>query len=273
MSAARPSGGKARSAKRTPMNTAHAKARSTKGTPMSALPDAAPSAPGYAGKLILAAVFLAGIIAFFVFDGQQFLSLEAVQSNRATLLAFADAHFALALAIAFFVYAGAVAFSLPGGLVLSLTMGFIFGRWVGTVLAVLAATLGATLVFLAARYLFAEWARKRMGTLGAKLSAGFTENALSYLLFLRLVPVFPFFLVNLAPALTNIRLKTYIFGTLIGIIPGTFVYVNLGQTLGRIDSLSGLVSVETIGAFVLLGLFALLPILVKKVRAMRSAKA
>jgi uncharacterized membrane protein YdjX (TVP38/TMEM64 family) len=228
---------------------------------------------GHGGKIALVAVFIAVIVAFFALDGQQYLSLEAVKANRDALLAFADEHFIMALLIAFLAYAGAVAFSLPGGLVLSLTMGFIFGRWVGTVLAVLAATLGATLVFLAARYLFADAARRRMGTLGEKISAGFAENAFHYLLFLRLVPLFPFFLVNLAPAFTKISLRTYVAGTFIGIIPGTFVYVNLGQTLGRIDSLSGLVSAETIGAFVLLGLFALVPVFVKKFRSGRAAKA
>ena len=225
------------------------------------------------GKLALLAVFVLVIVAFFALDGQRYLSLEAVKANRDALLTFADKHFILALAIAFVVYAGAVAFSLPGGLVLSLTMGFLFGRWVGTVLTVLAATLGATLVFLAARYLFADAARKRMGALGEKISAGFAANAFHYLLFLRLVPLFPFFLVNLAPAFTRISLRTYVAGTFIGIIPGTFVYVNLGQTLGHIDSLSGLVSTETIGAFVLLGLFALLPVFVKKFRSARAAKA
>ena len=107
---------------------------------------------------------------------------------------------------------GAIAFSLPGGLVLSLTMGFVFGRWVGTVLVVFAATIGATLVFLAARYIFADAARKRLGALGEKINAGFTENAFSYLLFLRLVPLFPFFLVNLAPAFTSIPLRTFVLG-------------------------------------------------------------
>jgi uncharacterized membrane protein YdjX (TVP38/TMEM64 family) len=228
---------------------------------------------GHGGKIAVCAVFAAVIVAFFALDGQRYLSLEAVKANRDALLAFAEAHFVLALAIAFFAYVGAVAFSLPGGLVLSLTMGFLFGRWVGTVLAVLAATLGAALVFLAARYLFADAARRRMGALGEKISAGFAENAFHYLLFLRLVPLFPFFLVNLAPAFTKISLRTYVAGTFIGIIPGTFVYVNLGQTLGRIDSLSGLVSTETIGAFVLLGLFALVPVFVKKFRAGRAAKA
>jgi uncharacterized membrane protein YdjX (TVP38/TMEM64 family) len=146
-------------------------------------------------------------------------------------------------------------------------MGFVFGRWVGTLLVVIAATVGATLVFLAARYLFADAARRRLGPLGAKINAGFTADAFSYLLFLRLVPLFPFFLVNLAPAFTSIPLRTYVLATLIGIVPGTFVYVNLGQTLGRIDSLQGLVSGETLAAFGLLGAFALLPVLWKKWRA------
>jgi uncharacterized membrane protein YdjX (TVP38/TMEM64 family) len=157
--------------------------------------------------------------------------------------------------------------------VLSLTMGFVFGRWVGTVLAVLAATIGATIVFLAARYIFADAARKRLGALGEKINAGFTKNAFSYLLFLRLVPVFPFFLVNLAPAFTSIPLRTYVLGTFLGIIPGTFVFVNLGQTLGRIDSLQGLVSGETLGAFALLGLFALVPVALRYWNERKGAKA
>jgi uncharacterized membrane protein YdjX (TVP38/TMEM64 family) len=231
------------------------------------------SAGGTAGRVALFAAAAAVIAAFFALGGQDYLTLDAVKANRDALLRFAEGHFAAALAIAFLVYAGAVAFSLPGGLVLSLTMGFIFGRWVGTVLVVAAATVGATLVFLAARYLFADAARRRMGPLGAKLSAGFAENAFYYLLFLRLVPLFPFFLVNLAPAFTGISLRTYVLGTLIGIIPGSFVYANLGQTLGRIDSLSGLVSPETIGAFTLLGAFALVPVLVKRVRSARVEKA
>ena len=206
-------------------------------------------------------------MAFFALGGQHYLSLETIKANRDALLSFADRHFVAALAIAFVIYAGATALSLPGGLVLSLAMGFIFGRWVGTVLVVIAATVGATLVFLAARYLFADAARKRLGALGERINAGFTENAFSYLLFLRLVPAFPFFLVNLAPAFTAIPLRTYVLATLIGIIPGTFVYVNLGQTLGRIESLQGLVSRETLLAFGLLGLFALLPVAWKKLKA------
>jgi len=224
-------------------------------------------------KVALLVLFVGVVVAFFALGGQDYLSLEAIKANRDRLLAFTESHYVAALAIAFAVYVGAVAFSLPGGLVLSLTMGFVFGRWVGTVLAVLAATIGATIVFLAARYIFADAARKRLGALGEKINAGFTKNAFSYLLFLRLVPVFPFFLVNLAPAFTSIPLRTYVLGTFLGIIPGTFVFVNLGQTLGRIDSLQGLVSGETLGAFALLGLFALVPVALRYWNERKGAKA
>jgi uncharacterized membrane protein YdjX (TVP38/TMEM64 family) len=217
--------------------------------------------------LAIVAAFAVAIAAFFALEGPRYLSLDTIKANRDALLAFADRHFAAALAIAFVVYAGSTALSLPGGLVLSLAVGFVFGRWVGTALVVAAATVGATLVFLAARYLFADAARRRLGSVGEKINAGFTDHAFSYLMFLRLVPLFPFFLVNLAPAFTSIPLRTYVLATAIGIVPGTFVYVNLGQTLGRIDSLSGLVQRETLLAFGLLGAFALLPVAWKKWRA------
>ncbi len=230
------------------------------------------AARGWRGKVALLGLLALVVIAFFALDAQRYLSLDSVKFHRDALLAFTNAHFILALAIALVVYVLATAFSVPGGLVLSLTMGFLFGRWVGTVLIVIAATIGATLVFSAARYLFADAARRRMGSLGEKINAGFTENALNYLLFLRLVPLFPFFLVNLAPAFTTITLRTFVLGTLIGIIPASFVFANLGQTLGRIDSLAGLLSMETIAAFILLGLLALVPVVVRKVRAARAAK-
>ena len=239
---------------------------------MTPLPDEPGRLPGgrRRAKLAVAAIFAAGIVGFFALGGQRYLSLDTVKANRDALLSFADRHFVAALVLAFVVYAGTVALSLPGGLVLSLAMGFIFGRWVGTALVVLAATVGATLVFLAARYLFADAARSRLGPLGQRINAGFTENAFSYLLFLRLVPLFPFFLVNLAPAFTGIPLRTYVLATLIGIVPGTFVYVNLGRALGRIDSLQGLVSQDTLVAFALLGLFALLPVAWKHLKGRRS---
>jgi uncharacterized membrane protein YdjX (TVP38/TMEM64 family) len=224
-------------------------------------------------KVALVVTFVGGVAAFFALGGQHYLTLDTIKAHRDALLAFTGQHFAAALLVAFFVYAGATAFSLPGGLLLSLTMGFIFGRWIGSALVVTAATVGAVIVFLAARYIVADFARRKLGTLGARIKAGFTEHAFSYMLFLRLVPVFPFFLVNLAPAFTSIPLRTYALATFIGIIPGTFVFVNLGQTLGRIDSLQGLVSLQTLGAFALLGVFALIPIGLRTLKARRALKA
>lgn len=218
-------------------------------------------------KFALLAVFIGGIAAFFALGGQHYLALETIKTNRDALLQYTHAHFATALVLGFLIYVGVVALSLPGGLILSLTAGFVFGRWVGTALAVAGATVGATIVFLAARYIFADSARKRLGAVGEKINAGFTAGAFNYMLFLRLVPVFPFFLVNLAPALTSIPLRTYVIATFVGIIPGTFVFVNLGETLGRIESLQGLVSFQTLGAFALLGTFALVPLLLKKLKS------
>jgi uncharacterized membrane protein YdjX (TVP38/TMEM64 family) len=226
-----------------------------------------PRAPNRVLRVAIAALLVGGIVAFFALGGPRYLDLATIKEHRDALLAFTEAHFVAALAIAFAVYAGAVAFSLPGGLVLSLTMGFVFGRWVGTALVVVAATVGATLVFLAARYLFADAARRRLGAFGERINAGFTKNAFSYMLFLRLVPVFPFFLVNLAPAFTTIPLRTYVLATAIGIIPGSFVFVNLGGTLAHIDSLKGLVSADVLAGLALLAAFALVPVAVQKYRA------
>ncbi len=224
----------------------------------------APNRGGIRAHAALALVFAGALVAFFAFDGSRYLSLDALKANRDALLAFTEAHSVAALAIAFAAYASAVAFSLPVATVLSLAIGFLFGRWVGTALVVTAATVGATLVFLAARYLFADAARRRMGALGERINAGFAADAFNYLLFLRLVPLFPFVLVNLAPAFTTIRTRTYVLATLIGVIPGAFVYANLGRTLLRIESTEELVAGETLVALGLLGVLALIPVALRK---------
>jgi len=212
----------------------------------------------------LAVVAIIGILAFGR-DG--YLTLESLKAHRIALADFADAHVLLASAVAFIAFTVIIALSLPGGLIMSLVCGFVFGRVLGTVLGVLAATAGATLLFLGARYLFADAARRRVGRLGARLDAGFAANAFHYVLFLRIAPVVPFFLANLALAFTSIPLRTYVVATFIGVIPGIFVYANLGQALGSIESLSGLLSLETLTALGLLGTFALAPVVLRAVRA------
>jgi uncharacterized membrane protein YdjX (TVP38/TMEM64 family) len=221
-------------------------------------------------RIALALLFVAAVVAFFALGGPRYLSLDTIKANRDALLRFTQDHYAIALVVAFAVYVAAAAFSLPGSVLLSLTVGFVFGRWVGTVLVVCAATIGATLLFLSARYVVADAARRRLGALGERINAGFTQNAFSYMLFLRLVPVFPFFLVNLATALTSMPLRTFVLATLIGIVPSAFVFVNLGETLGRIESLQALVSWQTFGAFALLGLLALVPIVVHRASSTRA---
>jgi uncharacterized membrane protein YdjX (TVP38/TMEM64 family) len=215
-------------------------------------------------KALVALLFIGALAAFFALDGQRYLTLETLQQNRNALLEFTQQHYWQALLIAIAVYTAATAVSVPGAVLLSLATGFLFGRWVGTGVIVISATTGAALVFLAARYLFADAMRAKLGGKLRELSDGFARDAFSYLLFLRLVPLFPFWLVNLAPAFTDIRLSTYVAATAIGIIPGAFVFANLGQSLGRIQSTAQLVSPETLGALALLGMLALVPVLAKK---------
>jgi len=218
-------------------------------------------------KGLIALVFLGALVAFFVLDGQRYLTLDTLQQNRDALLDFTRQHYWQALLIAVAAYTAATAFSLPGGALLSLSMGFLFGRWVGTGVILIAATAGAALVFLAARYLFADAMRAKLGGKLLETSEGFARDGFNYLLFLRLVPLFPFWLVNLAPAFTGIRLSTYVVATFIGIIPGAFVFANLGQSLGRIQSTSQLVSPETLIALALLGMLALVPVLFRRFNA------
>jgi uncharacterized membrane protein YdjX (TVP38/TMEM64 family) len=222
-------------------------------------------------KGALAAVFVGALVAFFALDGPGYLDFETLKAHRDQLLAFKSRHFAAMVVAALVVYAVATALSIPGGVLLSLTMGFLFGRWVGVAIVVVAATLGATAAFLSARYLFADAARRRMGPRLERLARGFEEDAFNYLLFVRLVPVFPFWLMNLVPAFTPVSTRTFMAATAIGILPGSFVFVNLGESLLRIHSARDLLSTSVLVSFTLLGLLALVPVVVKKVRRGRGS--
>lgn len=234
---------------------------------MSAPPPAGPDRRAARGlRLAVALLFAGGLAAYFALGGGDWLTLDALQRHRDALIAYTQRHTWTAALGAVAVYAGAVALSVPGAVILSLAMGLLFGRWLGTALIVVAATLGATLVFLAARYLFADAVRRRLGERGTRLAAGFHAHAFHYLLFLRLVPLFPFWLVNLVPAFTPIATRIYVAATALGILPGAFVFANLGGALGRIESTADLLSASTVAALALLGVFALLPVAVKRWR-------
>jgi uncharacterized membrane protein YdjX (TVP38/TMEM64 family) len=218
------------------------------------------------GKIAIAVIFAAAIAAFFYFDLRQYLTLESLKAHRDQLLAYTDAHFVAAVAIFSGLYVLQTTFSLPGGALLSLTGGFLFGSFLGTLIVLVPATLGATMAFLVARYLLRDWVARKFGDRLEAFQRGFAKNAFSYLLTLRLIPLFPFFLVNLVSGLTRIRLGTYAAATALGIIPGTFVFANAGRQLGSINSLNDVASPSVLGAFGLLALFALVPVLYRKVR-------
>lgn len=175
-----------------------------------------------------------GIGVFFASGANHYLSFAALSHHRADLLAFADEHGVASVAVFIVTYILVVGLSLPGGVWLTLAGGFVFGGVLAGIYAVFGATIGATLIFLAARTAFGEVLRGRAGAGLAKMEDGFRQNAFQYLLVLRLVPLFPFWLVNLVPALLDVKLSTYVIATLIGIIPGTFVYAHVGAGLGAV---------------------------------------
>jgi len=225
-------------------------------------------------KLLVFVLFCFIFAIFFLLDGQQWLNLETLKQNRDALRNYAEQHYFFVYLACGLLYIAMTALSLPGGTILSFALGLLFGRWMGTLLIVISATIGATLVFLLARYLIADWARERLlqNKQAVKLMETFQVDAINYLLFLRLVPLFPFWLVNLVPAFTPISSRTYIITTLIGIIPGSFVFANLGQSLGQIENAEQLLSIPVLVAFTLLGILALVPVLLKKYKAIQSIK-
>lgn len=201
------------------------------------------------------------------------ISLAGFHAHKAELIAYVADHAVLAALIFMGLYVVAVALSLPIATLLTLTGGFFFGTWLGTAYVVSAATIGASIIFLVAKTSLGETLRAKAGGLYGKIENNMKENAVGYLLFLRLVPVFPFFLVNIVPALFSVPLRVFVLTTFFGIIPGSFVYVNLGQTLGEIENLNDLVSGQTLLAFALLGLFALIPTLYKQLKARKKSLA
>lgn len=225
---------------------------------------AAPATSSMMGKILVALLFLSAIGAFFFFDLKSYLSLDTVKANRDSLLVFTQEHYGPAVVLFILVYILQTAFSLPGATIMTLAGGFLFGSLWATLYVNIGATAGATLAFLAARYLFHEWVERKFGDRLGPIQEGFAKNAFSYLLTLRLIPLFPFFLVNLLSGLTRVKVSTYVAATAVGIIPGSFVYTFAGRQLGTINTLSELASPRLILAFSLLGLLILVPVFYRK---------
>jgi uncharacterized membrane protein YdjX (TVP38/TMEM64 family) len=255
---------------------------------MSAAPPSAVRPRGLLRRLLPLILIVVIAIAAYIGLGRGAISLEALMRHRAAIDAFVATHRALALFAYVALYIVTVALSLPGAIFLTVAGGFLFGLALGAAAAVVGATAGATVIFLVARSALGEPLLKRAGPRAVKLAEGFREDALSYLLFLRLVPAFPFFLVNLVPAFAGVRLGTFVIATALGVIPGALAYAFAGTGLGSVIAaqknaydaclaagradchlafdVKDILTPELIGALIALGLLALLPVAVKRLR-------
>jgi len=232
-----------------------------------------------AGRIVLLVLLAIGPVAFFVFGLDKFVSLNALKEYRETLQGWV-ANYGVLTALAFAaIYALAVAFSLPGAVFITIAGGFMFGPYLGTVYVVVGATIGAVAVFLAAKYVLGETLRAKAGPAIKQMEAGFCANEMSYLLILRLVPLFPFWLVNLVPAFLGVSLRTYTIATLLGIIPAAFVYALLGDGAGAVLDTGGDLNLRIIleprflASIIGLAALACIPIVYKRIKARKDGAA
>jgi len=217
-------------------------------------------------KVAIALVFVVFVALFFYLDLGRYLTLEALKRNRELLTSLYLEHRFAFVAGFIAVYVIQTALALPGAAIMTLAAGALFGTVMGTVYANIGATAGATLSFLLARYLFHDTIQGKFGPRLEAMNRELERSGLHYLLFLRLVPVFPFFLVNLAAGLTKLPLRTFFAGTMLGIIPAAFIYCNAGASLASIDSTREILSLRVLGSFALLGMFPLVPLVYRKFR-------
>lgn len=229
-------------------------------------------APTSAFKRFLPLIVIAGILAaFFAFDLGQYFSQDFLKNNRDALIALKDNHFAITLVGFVAIYAVVASLPFPVASFLTIFGGFLFGTFLGGGAAILGATLGATVLFLAVKYAFHDAFKKKFGMYTDKFEAGLKENELSYLFILRLIPAYPFFVPSVVLALFDIRLRNFFFTTLFGIIPGTLVYASIGNGIGAVfdagdeADLKGLLTQPAVILPILgLILLSLIPIAYKK---------
>ena len=224
---------------------------------------------------------IAGLVLGYALGLQNYLSLTFLAEQREALRAYVDANFLWSALLFLVVYILAVAFSFPAASVLTIFGGFLFGWLIGGALVAVGATIGASILFLATRSAFGGFLRHRVDGVVKKMADGFRENAFGYLFVIRLAPVFPFFVVNIAAALFDISLGRFFTATLFGILPGTFAYAYLGQGVdsvlvaaqasGREAQISDLVTPEITLAFFALAFVALIPTVVKQIRKRGNA--
>jgi len=224
-------------------------------------------------RLAPLAILLVAIGAFFALGLHDYLSFEALRQHRELLLGLVEQHPFLAPLAFMAVYAAVVALSVPGGAILTIAGGFLLGIVPATLCVLVGATVGATIVFLIARTALGDALRAKAGPRIRRMEEGFRQDALSYLLVLRLIPIFPFWLVNIVPAFLGVPVRTYVLGTFVGIIPGSFVYASVGNGLGAVFDAGGTPDLGVIfePAILLpivgLAVLALLPVAYRKLKA------
>ncbi len=206
-------------------------------------------------KAILALVLLGAIVAYFVFDLGTILSLENFKASQMDIVTAKDANPLLYIIGFFILYVAVTGFSIPGAAIMSLIAGALFGVLMGTIIVSFASTIGATLAFLSARFVLREWVQAKFGERLRALDDGLEKDGAFYLFTLRLIPVFPFFVINLLMGLTRIKTRTFFWVSQLGMLPGTIVFVNAGTQISRIESTAGLLSPALIASFVALALF------------------
>lgn len=206
-------------------------------------------------KAVLALVLIGAIAAYFAFDLGQYLSLENFKASQADIVAAKDANPALYIAGFFLLYVAVTGLSIPGAAIMSLVAGALFGVVLGTLIVSFASTMGATLAFLSSRYLLRDWVQGKFGERLRAVDDGLEKDGAFYLFTLRLIPVFPFFVINLLMGLTRIKTGTFFWVSQIGMLPATIVFVNAGTQISRIESTAGLLSPTLIASFVALALF------------------
>ena len=206
-------------------------------------------------KLFLVFVVLAVFSCFFYFDLGQYLSFEFVKSQKQALSDFYSAQPLLTIATFFAIYVISTGFSLPGATILTLASGYIFGWLVGVVIVSFASVLGASLAFLFSRFLFRDWIQNKFGSKLKVINDGIKKDGNFYLFSIRLIPAFPFFVVNLVMGLTPIKLFSFFWVSQLGMLPATIVYVNVGTQLSKLETLKGIVSPQIILSFLALAAF------------------
>ena len=206
-------------------------------------------------RIALLVLLAAAIAAYFWFDLGQYLSLDAFKAQQAQIVAAKDANPLLYIGGFFVIYVIVTALSLPGAAIMSLVAGALFGVVTGTIIVSFASSIGATLAFLSARFLLRDWVQTKFGERLKAIDDGIARDGAMYLFTIRLIPLFPFFVVNLLMGLTRIKTRTYYWVSQIGMLPASVVFVNAGTQISKIDSTAGLLSPTLIGSFVLLGIF------------------